>query len=84
MAGTARKLGKTAVALAASALLEKAVQKAADDPRVRRKAKALGKAAKRQLRAAGKKVSRAAKRAGKRAPKLRLATKKRVKKLIRR
>ena len=64
-------LAKTAAALAATALLvEKAVQKASQDPRVRRKAKAVGKALKKRAKAAGRKIAKAVKR---RAPKLRRA-----------
>lgn len=37
MARKQRNLAKTAAAMAATALLEKAIQKAAKDPRVRRK-----------------------------------------------
>lgn len=60
-----RNLVKTAAALAATALLEKAIKKAATDPRVRRKAKAVGKALKKRAKAAGKKISKIIK---KRAP----------------
>jgi hypothetical protein len=62
-----KSLVKTAAALAATALVEKAIQKAAEDPRVRRKAKAVGKAVKKRVTAAGKKLTRAIQ---KRAPKL--------------
>ncbi len=57
-----RNLAKTAAAIAATALLEKAIQKAAEDPRVRRKAKAVGKALKKRVKAAGKQISRAIKK----------------------
>ncbi|MBA3444322.1 MAG: hypothetical protein H0T58_05655 [Gemmatimonadales bacterium] len=57
-----KSLVKTAVALAATALVEKAIQKAAEDPRVRRKAKAVGKALKKRAKSVGKKVSRAVKK----------------------
>jgi hypothetical protein len=62
--------------LAATALVEKAIQKASQDPRVRRKAKAVGKALKKRAKAAGRKIAKAVKR---RAPKLRraVATKRR-------
>jgi hypothetical protein len=63
-----RNLVKTAAALAATALVEKAIQKAAEDPRVRRKAKAVGKALKQRAKAAGKKITNVIR---KRAPKLR-------------
>jgi hypothetical protein len=48
--------------MAAAALLEKAIKKAAEDPRVRRKAKAVGKALKKKAKAAGKKISKAIKK----------------------
>ena len=63
-------LAQTAAALAATALVEKAIQKAAENPRVRRKAKALGRALKKRAKAAGKKISKAVR---KRAPKVRRA-----------
>jgi hypothetical protein len=65
-----KRLAKTAAALAATALVEKAIQKASENPRVRRKAKAIGKALKKRAKAAGKKIAKAIKR---RAPKLRRA-----------
>jgi hypothetical protein len=65
-AGKARKLGKTVVALAAAALLEKAVQKVMNDPKFRRKAVALVKAAGKRSKAAGRKLSRAVKAGKKR------------------
>jgi hypothetical protein len=82
--GSASKLAKSVIALAAAALVEKAIQKAAQDPRIRRKVEALIKAAEKSARAAGKKVSRAAKSARKRAPKVRRAAARRVKKLVQR
>jgi len=63
-------LAKTAAVLAATALVEKAIQKASENPRVRRKAKAVGKALKKRAKAAGKKIAKAFKR---KAPKLRRA-----------
>jgi hypothetical protein len=63
-------LAQTAAALASSALVQKAIQKAAENPRVRRKAKALGRALKKRAKAAGKKISKAVK---KQAPKARRA-----------
>jgi len=72
MARKQRNLAKTAAAMAATALVEKAIRKAAEDPRVRRKAKAVGKALKKRAKAAGKKISKAIK---KRAPKIRRAVK---------
>jgi hypothetical protein len=65
-AGRSRRLGKTVIALAATALLEKAIQKAVEDPRVRRKAKALGKALQKGAGIAGRKLTRVARSAGKR------------------
>jgi len=64
--GKPRKLGKTLIALAATALLEKAIQKAMEDPRVRRKAKALGKAAQQRASIAGKTLARVARSVGER------------------
>lgn len=64
--GKSRKLGKTVVALAATALFEKAIQKAMEDPRVRRKAMALGKALLERAGFAGKKLTRVVQSAGKR------------------
>jgi hypothetical protein len=72
MARKRRNLGKTAAAVAATALLEKAIQKAAKDPRVRRKAKAVAKALKKRAKVAGKKIAKAVK---KRAPKIARAAK---------
>jgi hypothetical protein len=65
-----RNLAKTAAALAASALLEKALERAAEDPRIRRKAKAVTQALKKRVKAFSKKVVKAAK---KRAPKIKRA-----------
>lgn len=62
-----KSLAKTAAILAATALAEKAIQAAARDPRVRRKAKAVGKAVAKRVKAAGKKIRKAIK---KRAPKV--------------
>ena len=74
MARKEKGLAKTVAVLAATALLEKAIKKAAADPRVHRKAKAVGKALKKRAKAAGKKISKAIK---KRVPKGRRATAKR-------
>ena len=74
MARKQKNLAKTAAALAATALLEKAIQKAAEDPRIRRKAKAVAEDLLRRAQAAGKKISKAVR---KRAPKVRAATRKR-------
>ena len=51
-------LVQTAAVLAATALLEKAVQKAAENPRVRRKAKAAGKKVAKTIKAATRKISK--------------------------
>ena len=80
--GSVGKLAKSVIALAATALLEKAIQKAARDPRIRRKVEALIRDAAKRVGVAGKKVSRAAKLAGKRAPQVRSAAAKRVRKLV--
>jgi hypothetical protein len=72
MARKQRNLAKTAAALAATALLEKAIQKAAEDPRIRRKAKAIAEALVKRAQAAGKKISKAVR---KRAPTARTAGK---------
>ena len=78
MARKQRNLAKTAAAMAATALLEKAIRKAAEDPRVRRKVKAVGKALKKGAKAAGKKIAKAIKN---RAPKIAKAMKKRAPKV---
>ncbi len=80
MARKQRNRVKTAVAMAAIALAEKAIQKAAEDPRVRRKAKAVGRALKKRAKAAGKKIAKAIR---KRAPKIAKAVKKRATKISR-
>jgi hypothetical protein len=64
--GKVRSLGKTAVALAATALLEAAVQKVMKDPKFRRKVVALVEQAGKQSKAAGKKLSQAVSRRKKR------------------
>lgn len=66
--GKVRSLGKTAVALAATALLEAAVQKVMKDPKFRRKLVSLVEAAGKKSKSAGKKLSRAVSRRGKRSP----------------
>ncbi len=55
-------LVQTAAVLAATALIEKAVQKAAEDPRVRRKAKAAGKKVAKTIKATTKKIGKGIKR----------------------
>jgi hypothetical protein len=66
MARKRRNLAKTAAVLAAIALLEKAIQKAAEDPRIRRKAKAVAEALVKRAQAARKKITKVVR---KRAPK---------------
>lgn len=78
MARKRRNLAKTAAAMAATVLLEQAIKKAAEDPRVRRKAKAVGKALKKGAKAAGKKIAKAIK---KRAPRIAKAIRKRAPKV---
>jgi hypothetical protein len=70
MARKRKDLAKAGAALVATALVEKAIQKAAEDPRVRRKAKSVGRALKQRVKAAGKKITTAIK---KRSPKQRRA-----------
>jgi hypothetical protein len=82
MARKRKGLAQTAIALAATALVEKAIQMAAEDPRVRRKVEALVKAARKRVSDAGKKVSRTAKSARKQAPKVRRAAARRVRKRV--
>jgi hypothetical protein len=72
MARKQRNLAKTAAVLAATALVEKAIQKAAEDPRIRRKAKTVVKALKKRAKAAGKKIAKVIR---KRAPKVARAVK---------
>jgi hypothetical protein len=55
-------LVQTAAVLAATALIEKAVQKAADDPRVRRTAKAAGKKVAKAVKATTRKITKGIKR----------------------
>ena len=55
-------LVQTAAVLAATALIEKAVQKAAEDPRVRRKVKAAGKKVAKSIKATTRKISKGIKR----------------------
>jgi len=62
-----KNLAKSAAVLAATALLEKAIQKAAQDPRIRRQAKAVAEALVKRAQAARKKITRVIK---KRAPKI--------------
>jgi hypothetical protein len=55
MAGATKRLAKAVAALAASSVVEKAVRKAAADPRVRRKAAELEGVVRKKARAARKK-----------------------------
>jgi hypothetical protein len=54
MAGGAKRLAKAVTALATSTVVEKAIRKAAADPRVRRKAAEVQKAVAKKARATGK------------------------------
>jgi hypothetical protein len=60
MAGATKRLAKAVAALAASGVVEKAVRKAAADPRVRRKAAELEGVVRKKARAAGKKAGKKA------------------------
>jgi hypothetical protein len=62
MARKTRNLVKTAAALAATALAESGIQRAVKNPKVRRKAKAVGKALKKRAKAAGKRFTKAVKK----------------------
>lgn len=62
MARTQKNLAKSVAALAATALLEKALQKAAEDPRIRRKAKAVAKAVGKRAKAAGRRIAKVIKK----------------------
>ncbi len=53
---------QTAAVLAATALLERVVQKAAEDPRVRRQARAAGKKVAKSIKATTRKISKNIKR----------------------
>ena len=55
-------LVQTAAVLVATALIEKAIQKAAEDPRVRRKAKAAGKKVAKTIKTTTRKISKGIKR----------------------
>jgi hypothetical protein len=74
-----RNLAKTAAALVATALLEKAIQKAAQDPRIRRKAKAVAEALVKRAQAARKKITKVIR---KRAPKVARAKRPKRKKAV--
>jgi hypothetical protein len=62
MAGKTKRLAKTAVALAATALVEKVVEKAMKSRRVRRKAAELQKVVAKRARATGKVAGKRVKR----------------------
>jgi hypothetical protein len=65
MAGVTKRLAKAVSALAASGVVKKAVVKAASDPRVRRKAAQLQRAAGKKARVVGKAAGKRARVAGK-------------------
>jgi len=60
MAGTTKRLNKAVEALAVSSVVEKAVRKAAADPRVRRKAAELEGVVRKKARAVGKSAGKKA------------------------
>jgi hypothetical protein len=60
MAGGAKRLAKAVTALATSTVVQKAVRKAAEDPRVRRKAAEVKKAVAKKARATGKTLGKRA------------------------
>lgn len=60
MAGATKRLAKAVAALATSSVVEKAVRKAAADPRVRRKAAEIEKVVRKKARAAGKSAGKKA------------------------
>jgi len=62
MARTQKNLAKSVAVLAATVLVEKVLQKAAEDPRIRRKAKAVAKAVGKRAKAAGKKIAKVIKK----------------------
>jgi hypothetical protein len=74
MARKRKGLVQTAAALAATALVEKAIQKAAEDPRVRRKVKSVGTALKKRAKAARSKISKAISRQVSKAKRTRAGT----------
>jgi hypothetical protein len=71
-----RNLAKTAAAIAATALVGQAIKKAAEDPRVRRKAKAVGKALKKRAQSTGRKIAKAIRNRGKAKPRRTARTRK--------
>jgi hypothetical protein len=69
MAGVTKRLAKAVTALAASGVVQKAVVKAASDPRVRRKADQVKTAVRDRALAAGKTAAKKARMVGKSAGK---------------
>jgi hypothetical protein len=60
MAGGTKRLAKAVAALATTAVVEKAVRKAAADPRVRKKAAEVGAVVRTKAKSAGKAIAREA------------------------
>jgi predicted DsbA family dithiol-disulfide isomerase len=60
MAGGAKRLAKAVAALATSTVVQKAVRKAAEDPRVRRKAAEVRKVVAKKARSTGKTLGKRA------------------------
>jgi hypothetical protein len=85
MAASIKGLFKAAIALVAAGLVQKGIQRAGKNPRVRRKAADLQKAVRDQFpvarKAAGKMASDLKDAAGKRIPKVRQEAAKQIKKL---
>jgi hypothetical protein len=85
MSGKTKQLARAAVALMAALLARKAIERAAQDRKIRRKASDLSQAARKQVRSAGKVVgenlSWLAREAGKQAPVLSREAVKQVKRL---
>ena len=85
MAGSMKRLFQAAIALVATALVQKGIQRARKDPRVRRKAADLQKTVRDQVPVARKKaaeiVSGIKEAADKRVPQLRHEAAKQIKKL---
>ena len=65
MAGVSKRLAKAVTALAASGVVQKAVRKAAADPRVQRKAAELETAVRKRAKVVGKAAGKKARIAGK-------------------
>jgi hypothetical protein len=82
MAGRAKRLAKAVAAVATSAAVERAVRKAAANPRVRKKAAEVGKRVRSKAASAGKAMAReAGKRLSKRLVGPRKAAGKKIKRL---